>query len=368
MENVLEKGKIFLVALIIFILSVFTLLVYQSNQSNLSSSPPPETHQSSWPPAEPKEWNDALQEAYRRGNVHFNVPALPNVSEINYHQKVVSQTIHCNRQPTGLRKVTDRYGNTLWFVWFKRPEFYNFTITSSIIIERKIDRSSLNPSDPFPVIPEKLPKEARFYIKGDYRNNSHFEVPDEIEANNSIIINLAKNLTKGCTTEIEAVNSIFHWITKNIKYPDRCRDAESRSTLVIKKKLAHCTGFSNLMVGLLRASGIPARQVGGLKYCPRLDSNGHIKEPVKTYSTHVWVEVYFPSIGWIQYDPALNSTVPSGITFQFLPDGNCMEGLGIICGGCDPHGWMVKSIIEGSGALENSTIKITYTVRCQNLS
>jgi transglutaminase-like putative cysteine protease len=58
-----------------------------------------------------------------------------------------------------------------------------------------------------------------------------------------------------------------------------------------------CSEFSDLMVALSRAAGIPARNLEGVTCCTSGEDydEGQIK--------HSWVEVYLPSSGWVPMDP-----------------------------------------------------------------
>ena len=67
-----------------------------------------------------------------------------------------------------------------------------------------------------------------------------------------------------------------------------------------RMKVGYCDYYASTMAVLLRASGVPARVVYGfLPSAPR--TNG--LEIVSAAQTHYWVEVYFPGIGWIEFDP-----------------------------------------------------------------
>jgi transglutaminase-like putative cysteine protease len=62
----------------------------------------------------------------------------------------------------------------------------------------------------------------------------------------------------------------------------------------------YCEYYASTMVVLLRASGVPARIVYG--FLPGLrDAAG--TELIGTSNAHWWVEVYFPGIGWSEFDP-----------------------------------------------------------------
>jgi hypothetical protein len=55
--------------------------------------------------------------------------------------------------------------------------------------------------------------------------------------------------------------------------------------------------YSDLMITLLRALGIPARAAFGYTYDPRDDENQESQEG------HQWLEAYMPGVGWVSIDP-----------------------------------------------------------------
>ncbi len=61
---------------------------------------------------------------------------------------------------------------------------------------------------------------------------------------------------------------------------------------------AVCLEYSDLMIALLRAQGIPARMPVGYAYTGDLKASKAVSD-----SLHSWVEAYIPNVGWINVDP-----------------------------------------------------------------
>ncbi len=76
---------------------------------------------------------------------------------------------------------------------------------------------------------------------------------------------------------------------------------------VLEIRRGVCQDFAHLMIGCLRALGLPARYVSGYlltqppKGQPRL---------IGADASHAWVALYIPSYGWLALDPT-NNIVPS---------------------------------------------------------
>ncbi|MEO5703628.1 MAG: transglutaminase domain-containing protein [Candidatus Limnocylindrales bacterium] len=98
-------------------------------------------------------------------------------------------------------------------------------------------------------------------------------------------------------------------------------DGVSTVECFARMKVGYCDYYASTMTVLLRKSGVPARAVYGfLPGAPR--SNG--LEVVSAAQSHYWVEVYFPGIGWIEFDPTGGGVgrpqaIPSGSPLPATP-------------------------------------------------
>jgi hypothetical protein len=70
---------------------------------------------------------------------------------------------------------------------------------------------------------------------------------------------------------------------------------------LFEKRAGHCEYFASAMTVMLRSLGIPARLVNGFLTGEYNDVGGDFI--VRASDAHSWVEVYFPSSGWLTFDP-----------------------------------------------------------------
>ena len=63
----------------------------------------------------------------------------------------------------------------------------------------------------------------------------------------------------------------------------------------------YCIHYSMTMAVILRNLGVPARVVEG--FLPGERSLGQSTEVIRNWGAHAWVEVYFPGVGWVAFDP-----------------------------------------------------------------
>src|SRR5256885_10499639 len=101
---------------------------------------------------------------------------------------------------------------------------------------------------------------------------------------------------------VDAAASVETWLSKALAY-SRDLSGESQDPIgnfLFRTKKGHCELFSSAMVILLRAAGIPARNVTGYYGGTETDS-GYVA--IRAGDAHSWVEVYFPGAGFVPFDP-----------------------------------------------------------------
>ena len=92
---------------------------------------------------------------------------------------------------------------------------------------------------------------------------------------------------------------ILHLMADKFVYKAGVTSASSPITHILEQGQGVCQDFTHLMIGLARALKIPARYVSGIVH-PDADRFRGFSE------THAWCELYFPSAGWVGFDPANN--------------------------------------------------------------
>lgn len=85
----------------------------------------------------------------------------------------------------------------------------------------------------------------------------------------------------------------------------------------------YCDNFSTSMVVLVRSLGIPARWAKGYtegEYSRQVDSTYKLYE-VSNNNAHSWVEVFFPEVGWVPFEPTVGFS--NNVSYQYdldIPD------------------------------------------------
>ena len=80
--------------------------------------------------------------------------------------------------------------------------------------------------------------------------------------------------------------------------------AAGLTSFLTTTRTGYCVQYASAMTVLTRLLGIPARFVTGYTAGTPGKGGSYV---VKTTDAHAWTEVYFPTFGWIRFEPT-----PSG--------------------------------------------------------
>lgn len=118
-------------------------------------------------------------------------------------------------------------------------------------------------------------------------------------------IALAHRITDGLPTTYDKVMAVQNWLKTHTEYnldiaPDPA-DVNAVDYFLFERRQGFCEHFASAMIVLLRAAGIPARFAVGYGAGQRNPFTGYYE--VRQSDAHSWVEVDYPNVGWMEYDP-----------------------------------------------------------------
>jgi transglutaminase-like putative cysteine protease len=121
---------------------------------------------------------------------------------------------------------------------------------------------------------------------------------------------LALSITQGLTNPYDQATAIEHYLRTNYQYTltpyAPPRDIDPLEYFLFDSKQGYCEYFATAMADLLRSIGIPTRLVNG--YGPGNYDEHLGRYVVRESDAHTWVEAYFPSYGWIPFEPTNDNT------------------------------------------------------------
>ena len=158
-----------------------------------------------------------------------------------------------------------------------------------------------------------------FPAMGEYRESVRRQVADSVAARQFVgaqawIAFHAKveELTAGLSTPYEKVVVLERYF-QGFNYDEtadfsRAPQGPLPAFFFDRRKIGYCQMFSGAMAAALRMLGIPARVAEG--FTPgTADRNGTYV--VTDRDAHSWVEVYFPKVGWVPFEPTPTRALPS---------------------------------------------------------
>ena len=131
---------------------------------------------------------------------------------------------------------------------------------------------------------------------------------------------LAQQVTQGATNPYDQATAIERYLrdtanyTYTLKPYDPPTDMDPIEYFLFVSKQGYCEYFASAMGDMLRSLGIPTRLVNG--YGPGTFDEHIGKYVVREADAHTWVEAYFPTYGWIPFEPTADGTyyaIPRGI-------------------------------------------------------
>jgi transglutaminase-like putative cysteine protease len=161
------------------------------------------------------------------------------------------------------------------------------------------------------------PEKDNYYL--DNIKDTYTQLPENLPAG---IKELALEITEGEETwfdKAKAIENYFHtngfvYDRVNVAIPEKNDDYVAQ--FLFETKRGYCDNFSTSMAVLLRTLDIPTRWVKGYTEGESVETleSGNRTYEVTNNNAHSWVEVYFPEIGWVPFEPTKGFS--NNVSFQ----------------------------------------------------
>ena len=227
----------------------------------------------------------------------------------------ISAEIKIEPSPDEMNYRTDFYGNSvLFFSSYKEHDRLEIISVSEVNIE---GRATANLAAGSMV----LSKDVKTTLSQNLQENQdeiEFVLPSQYIPDSEEIKNFAWDCFPEGSTLWNSCLALMQKIHTTIEFKPGFTTVNTPVEAVVKGRKGVCQDFAHLMIACLRNMGIPARYVSG--YIETLPPPGK-KKLVGSDASHAWVSVYFPDIGWVEFDPT-NNLLPSDkhITVAFGRD------------------------------------------------
>ncbi|MFC1568752.1 transglutaminase domain-containing protein [bacterium] len=208
----------------------------------------------------------------------------------SYKQQINNFKLDYSYPPQDIERIQDARGNVIIKAVWKNPTD-PLIVNMSIDANNRTDLDVLETDAEFPLL--SLPNEVKAYLKSSQL----------VPCDHPQIIQKAQALTWDATTEFDAVQKILAWIVDRVRYVQHPEDYSAIYSL--RTGRGNCQNYSHLAATFMRAVGIPVRIVNGvtLKEPYQIQVSGGNLTMRMAQGRHSWIEVYFPDLGWVPFDP-----------------------------------------------------------------
>jgi len=252
-------------------------------------------------------------------------------------------------------------------IWVSRPSVLSFTPS----IKNKIDPLMFR-ADPPILIGEQYIVHANIFnptvvqlqnagtVYPAWVLNHYLQLPPNLSPQ---VTELARRITSESETPYEKATAITNYLRAAITYSTTI-DTPPQGTdplvwFLFNVRAGFCNYYATAEVILLRSVGVPARMVVGF-------AQGAFEPPDKytvlQKDAHAWPEVYFPGLGWVEFEPTSRQPVLTRLPGDITPTGQPLNVTPDNVGQDNANSSSVPAedtgTGSGSGASSNSLLRL----------
>jgi transglutaminase-like putative cysteine protease len=248
--------------------------------------------------------------------IDYSIAGVRTFSQAGHTQTVISQHFVGDPSVSTATAGTDALDNEYFLLhWDSPPD--HLAASRIVQLETTTSYGPIYTTTPYPVPAEMIGADLGTYLQST----------SLMQSDDPAVRAKAQEIVAGATSELEAVVWIVNWVRHNTEFAcPRCEGityADAATTLQELK--GNCVNFANLAVALIRAAGIPCRRIFGF-----------VADREYSYAGHAWIAVYYPDLGWVEYEtsnwmPAYRETpttflLPQHITILHYGAGSPFSG------------------------------------------
>ncbi len=207
-----------------------------------------------------------------------------------YNQRITALDLGFSPQPSKREDRVDKRGNKVVQVTWKTPSV-PVTATIRLTANNSTKLQALKTDASFPL--SGLPSEVKVFL----------QATQQVPVDDSRIRSQARKLTNSAQNEFDAVQKILTWVVDHMHYVLEPQHYDALYSLQSGK--GNCQNYSHLAAALMRSVGIPVRIINGITLKQPYDIN--VAQSILTMKMaqgrHSWIEVFFPDLGWVPFDP-----------------------------------------------------------------
>ena len=227
-------------------------------------------------------------DSMRKLTMSFVEPA--SFDSPTYNQKISNFKMTFTPDAQEKKTIRDARGNkTIQATWTEVPKSIDAVV--SFDAQTSTGLKAIDSAAPFPLA--SVPRNLKDYLQAS----------EQVQTYDPAIQDLSRKLTLGAKTQFEAVQKVVSWVVDHVRYVNPPAQYDALYSLNTGK--GNCQNYSHLTAALLRNAGVPVRIVNGVTM--NQPFNVSWEKGTLTFKMgqgrHSWVEVWYPDLGWVPYDP-----------------------------------------------------------------
>ena len=218
-------------------------------------------------------------------------------------QTCKNTTIQITPQPDRVNQYEDFFGNKVIYFSIEK-EHWELTVNVTSEVEREI--SGQMKMHVYRNVSLEDVKLELLSMKADTVDIKQYAFETPMTAWNEEISKFALQSFLPGRGVFEATEDLMHRIYNEFEYKPGHTTISTPLSVVMKERKGVCQDFAHLAISCLRSIGLPARYVSG--YIETLSPVG-VEKLIGTDASHAWFSVFFPDMGWTDFDPTNNCIV-----------------------------------------------------------
>ena len=155
-----------------------------------------------------------------------------------------------------------------------------------------------------PSMPEQLSQDEWARYNPAQLSDDHFDMlgASKFAKPSADLLTFMKiaDIEKPVGDPLSAMKLLMRTIYHSFEYEPGITQVHSPIEHVLTGRRGVCQDFSHVMIAVARQWGVPTRYVSGYMF-----HRGN-RDRSEADATHAWVEAWFPSLGWVGFDPTNN--------------------------------------------------------------
>lgn len=243
-------------------------------------------------------------------------------------QRVLAHELHIEPQPAGRADSTDAFGNTRTVFTLLTPH-ESLRVRAASTVER-VAAARLDPADSEPW--EAVAASLRFAAGQPLQPAVEFSFASPFVPRHPELGAYAEPSFAPGARLLDGALDLMGRLHRDVTYEPGVTEVNTPVLDAFRARRGVCQDLAHMMIGCLRALGLPARYVSG--YLLTTPPPGQPRL-LGADASHAWVSVWCPSAGWVDLDPTNDCLAGGGhVVLAVGRDyGDVMPLRGVIRGG-----------------------------------